>query len=69
MEKPLTAGVFQVGILVSDIDACLELFVDTLGMEVVFDARNQIQPAQGLSGVENQRMNVLMLHKSEAKRS
>lgn len=62
MEKPLTAGVFQVGILVSDIDACLELFVDTLGMEVVFDARNQIQPAQGLSGVENQRMNVLMLH-------
>lgn len=62
MEKPLTAGVFQVGILVSDIDACLKLFVDTLGMEVVFDARNQIQPAQGLSGVENQRMNVLMLH-------
>ena len=24
--------------------------------------RNQIQPAQGLSGVENQLMNVLMLH-------
>lgn len=62
MEKSLTAGVFQVGILVSDIDACLKLFVDTLGMEVVFDARNQIQPAQGLSGVKNQRMNVLMLH-------
>lgn len=62
MDKRLTTGVFQVGILVSDIDECLKLFVDTLGMEVVFDARNQIQPAQGLSGVENQRMNVLMLH-------
>lgn len=62
MDNRLTTGVFQVGILVSDIDECLKLFVDTLGMEVVFDARNQIQPAQGLSGVENQRMNVLMLH-------
>ena len=62
MDNSLTSGVFQVGILVSDIDACLRLFVDALGMEVVFDARNQIQPAQGLSGVENQRMNVLMLH-------
>ena len=62
MNDSLTSGVFQVGILVSDIDECLRLFVDALGMEVVFDARNQIQPAQGLSGVENQRMNVLMLH-------
>ncbi len=62
MGNSLTTGVFQVGILVSDIDECLRLFVDTLGMEEVFDARNQIQPAQGLSGVENQRMNVLMLH-------
>ena len=62
MQNSLTSGVFQVGILVSDIDECLRLFVDALGMEVVFDARNQIQPAQGLSGVENQRMNVLMLH-------
>lgn len=61
MKDNLTSGVFQVGILVSDIDECLRLFVDALGMEVVFDARNQIQPAQGLSGVENQRMNVLML--------
>lgn len=62
MDNSLTSGVFQVGILVSDIDECLRLFVDTLGMEVVFEARDQIQPAQGLSGVENQRMNVLMLH-------
>ncbi len=62
MENKLTTGVFQVGILVSDIDECLRLFVDTLGMEVVFEARNQIQPAQGLSGVEHQLMNVLMLH-------
>ena len=62
MEKGKTFGVFQVGIMVSDIDECLRLFVDTLGMEVVFDARNQIQPAQGLSGTENQLMNVLMLH-------
>lgn len=60
--KGYTTGVFQVGILVSDIDECIRLFCDTLGMEVVFDVRNQIQPAQGLSGVENQLMNVLMLH-------
>ena len=62
MEKGKTFGVFQVGIMVSDIDECLRLFADTLGMEVVFDARNQIQPAQGLSGTDNQLMNVLMLH-------
>lgn len=62
MEKGKTSGVFQVGILVSDIDEALKLFVETLGMEVVFEARNQIQPAQGLSGVEKQVMNVLMLH-------
>ena len=62
MEKGKTFGVFQVGIMVSDINECLRLFADTLGMEVVFDARTQIQPAQGLSGTENQLMNVLMLH-------
>lgn len=62
MKNSLTSGVFQVGILVSDIDECFRLFVDTLGMEVVFEARNQLQPARGLSGVENQLMNVLMLH-------
>ena len=62
MERGQTFGVFQVGIMVSDIEECLRLFADTLGMEVVFDARNQIQPAQGLSGTENQLMNVLMLH-------
>lgn len=50
MEKGRTFGVFQVGIMVSDIDECLRLFVDALGMEVVFETRNQIQPAQGLSG-------------------
>ena len=48
MEKGKTSGVFQVGIMVSDIDACLRLFVDALGMEVVFDVRNTVQPAQGL---------------------
>lgn len=62
MEKGKTFGVFQVGIMVSDIDECLRLFVDTLGMEIVFEARNTIQPAQGLSGTANQLMNVLMLH-------
>ena len=62
MEKGRTFGVFQVGIMVHDIDECLKLFVDALGMEVVFEARNQIQPAQGLSGTEQQVMNVLMLH-------
>ncbi len=62
MEKGKTFGVFQVGIMVSDIDKALSLFVDALGMKVVFEARNQIQPAQGLSGLEKQVMNVLMLH-------
>lgn len=62
MEKGKTFGVFQVGIMVSDIDKALNLFVGALGMKVVFEARNQIQPAQGLSGLEKQIMNVLMLH-------
>jgi len=62
MEKALVKGVFQVGVLVSDIDECLRLFVDTLGMKVIFEARNQVQPAKGLSGVDKQIMNVLMLH-------
>lgn len=61
MEKGYAKGVFQVGIMVSDIDECLKLFVDTLGMKVVFEARNQVQPAQGLSGTDRQVMNVLML--------
>lgn len=54
-------GVFQAGILVTDIDKSLELFRDALGMKVVFEARNQIQPAKGLSGVDGQIMNVVML--------
>lgn len=62
MEKGTAKGVFQVGIMVSDIDECLKLFVDALGMQVVFEARNQIQPAQNLSGTDRQVMNVLMLH-------
>lgn len=61
MNKGKAFGVFQVGIMVSNVDECLRLFCDTLGMKVVFDARNQIQPAQGLSGTESQLMNVLML--------
>ncbi len=59
--KALTSGVFQVGVMVSDVDECLKLFRDTLGMKVVFDARNQIQPAHGLSGCARQVMNCLML--------
>ncbi len=62
MSEPLTKGVFQVGLLVSDIDECLRLFRDLLGMRVVFEARNQIQTAKGLSGVDRQVMDVLMLH-------
>ena len=62
MQQPLVRGVFQVGVLVTDIDECLRLFCDALGMQVVFEARNQIQPAKGLSGVDGQVMDVLMLH-------
>lgn len=55
-------GFFQAGILVSDVEECLRLFRDGLGLNVVFDARNQIQSAKELChGVENQTMNVLML--------
>ncbi len=61
MADKMTEGVFQVGVLVSDIDECLKLFCDTLGMEVVFEARNQIQPAKELSGTDRQVMHVLML--------
>lgn len=62
MSNSLVKGVFQVGVLVNDIDECLRLFRDTLGMQVIFEARNAIQPAKGLSGVDNQIMDVLMLH-------
>lgn len=62
MEKGYAKGVFQVGIMVHDIDECLKLFCDTLGMKVVFEARNQIQPAHGLSGCGNQLMHCLMIH-------
>ncbi len=61
MENFKVQGVFQTGILVTDIDECLRLFRDALGLKVVFEARNQIQTAKGLSGVDNQIMNVLML--------
>lgn len=59
--EPMCEGVFQVGIMVSDIDECLKLFCDTLGMQVVFEARNQVQPAKGLTESDHQVMNVLML--------
>ena len=61
MENFKVQGLFQAGILVSDIEECLRLFRDALGLKVVFEARNQIQTAKGLSGVDNQIMNVLML--------
>lgn len=46
-------------------DECLKLFCDVLGMRVVFEARNQVQTAKGLSGVDGQIMDVLMLHGEE----
>lgn len=61
MENCKVHGLFQAGILVTDIDECLRLFRDALGLKVVFEARNQIQTAKGLSGIDNQIMNVLML--------
>lgn len=61
MEDFKVHGVFQAGVLVTDIEECLRLFRDALGLKVVFEARNQIQTAKGLSGVDNQIMTVLML--------
>jgi catechol 2,3-dioxygenase-like lactoylglutathione lyase family enzyme len=58
-------GVFQAGVLVNDVDECLRLFRDTLGLRVNFDVRDAIQTAKGLSGVDAQRMNVLMLRGEE----
>jgi catechol 2,3-dioxygenase-like lactoylglutathione lyase family enzyme len=58
-------GVFQAGVLVNDVDECLRLFRDTLGLKVTFDVRDAIQTARGLSGVDVQRMNVLMLRGEE----
>lgn len=61
MENFKIKGLFQAGVLVSDVDECMKLFCDVFGMQVILDARNQIQPAKGLSGVDNQTMNVLIL--------
>lgn len=58
-------GLFQAGVLVSDIEECMRLFRDALGLEVVFEARNVVQTAKGLSGVDKQIMNVLMLRGKE----
>jgi catechol 2,3-dioxygenase-like lactoylglutathione lyase family enzyme len=58
-------GVFQAGVLVTDVDECLRLFRDALGLQVAMDVRNGIQTAEGLSGVDRQVMNVLMLRGEE----
>lgn len=58
-------GVFQAGVLVTDVEECLRLFRDTLGLRVVMDVRNGVQTAKGLSGVDHQVMNVLMLRGQE----
>ena len=62
MNNNLTEGVFQVGVMVSDIDECIRLFHDALGMEIVFDTRNVPQREKGLTGVDLAIMDVLMLH-------
>ncbi len=64
-KKGYAKGVFQAGVMVTDVDECLRLFVDTPGMHVVFDARNQVQPAKGLAGNDHQVMNCLMLRGDE----
>lgn len=60
--EKLTEGVFQVGVMVSDVDECLHLFHDVLGMDIVFDARGVPQREKGLTGVDLAIMDVLMLH-------
>lgn len=62
MNNKMVVGLFQVGVLVNDIDECLRLFRDTLGMDVILEARDCILPAKELSGVERQMINVLILH-------
>lgn len=61
MEGFKTQGLFQAGVLVSDVDECKRLFSDVFGMHVVLDARDAVQTAKGLSGVDRQIMNVLIL--------
>jgi catechol 2,3-dioxygenase-like lactoylglutathione lyase family enzyme len=58
-------GVFQAGVMVTDVEECLRLFRDALGLRVAMDVRNGIQMAKGLSGVDRQVMNVLMLRGEE----
>jgi len=65
MEKFKVHGLFQVGVLIRDVDECLLLFRDALRLNLVFEAKNQVQTAKGLSGVDNQIMNVLMLRGDE----
>ena len=62
MNEKLAEGVFQVGVMVSDVDECLRLFHDVLGLEIVFDARSIPQREKGLTGVDLAIMDVLMLH-------
>lgn len=62
MSEKLTEGVFQVGVMVSDIDECIRLFHGALGMDIVFEARNVPQREKGLTGVDLAVMDVLMLH-------
>jgi catechol 2,3-dioxygenase-like lactoylglutathione lyase family enzyme len=54
-------GVFQVGVMVSDVDECKRLFADVLGLDAAIESRNCIQREKGLSGVDEQVMNVLIL--------
>jgi catechol 2,3-dioxygenase-like lactoylglutathione lyase family enzyme len=61
MEDRMIHGLYQAGVLVSDVDECMRLFRDALGLQVVLDARDVVQTARGLSGVDIQRMHVVML--------
>jgi catechol 2,3-dioxygenase-like lactoylglutathione lyase family enzyme len=54
-------GMFQAGVMVSDVDECKRLFEDALGLEAAMETRNTIQRSKALSGVDNQIMNVLIL--------
>jgi catechol 2,3-dioxygenase-like lactoylglutathione lyase family enzyme len=47
MKKFKIHGVFQAGVLIRDVDECLRLFRDALGLNLVFEARNQVQTAKG----------------------
>lgn len=58
-------GIFHPGVLVSDIDECKRLFIDTLGLKLRWEALNVTGPSKGMTGSDTQVMSVMFLYGDE----